>query len=95
MKKLTVEKAQQMLDELRNMEHAHGLSLRAEYYVQALEAFTNVEWVKCSDRMPEHNQQVLTWNGQYKATDLCLSGRFLCIKPNLVTHWMPLPEAPL
>lgn len=37
MKKLTVEKAQQMLEELRNMEHAHGLSLRAEYYVQALE----------------------------------------------------------
>lgn len=51
-------------------------------------------WIKCSDRMPEHNQQVLTWNGQYKASDLCLSGRFLCLKPDLVTHWMPLPAAP-
>lgn len=51
-------------------------------------------WVSCNERMPENNEQVLTWNGQYKTTDLFLAGSFLCNKPNLITHWMPLPAAP-
>ena len=51
-------------------------------------------WIKCSERMPQNNEQVLTWNGQYKATDLFLAGCFLCNKPKLITHWMPLPAAP-
>lgn len=51
-------------------------------------------WVACSERVPENNEQVLTWNGQYKTTDLFLAGSFLCNKPNLITHWMPLLAAP-
>jgi len=51
-------------------------------------------WIKCSERMPQNNEQVLTWNGQYKATDLFLAGGFMCNKPKIITHWMPLPAAP-
>ncbi|EPN7017654.1 DUF551 domain-containing protein [Klebsiella pneumoniae] len=36
----------------------------------------------------------LTWNGQYIGKELFLMGSFQCLKPEIITHWMPLPAAP-
>lgn len=65
-------------------------------YVQA-----NPEWIKCSERMPEGETQVLIatehgeiaiakrWNGRWSIS--CLPhDENLC----KITHWMPLPAAP-
>ncbi|WP_368949289.1 DUF551 domain-containing protein [Enterobacter ludwigii] len=53
-------------------------------------------WVACSDRMPtkQDGTVFLTWNSQYIGKELFLMGSFQCLKPEIITHWMPLPAAP-
>lgn len=53
-------------------------------------------WVACSERMPKKQDGTvfLTWNGQYIGKELFLMGSFQCLKPEIITHWMPLPAAP-
>lgn len=53
-------------------------------------------WVRCADRMPTRKDGTvfLTWNGQYIGKELFLMGSFQCLKPEIITHWMPLPEPP-
>ena len=53
-------------------------------------------WIKCSERMPtkQDGTVFLTWNGQYIGKELFLMGSFQCLKPEIITHWMPLPAAP-
>lgn len=53
-------------------------------------------WIPVSERMPtKHDGTVfLTWNGQYIGKELFLMGSFQCLKPEIITHWMPLPAAP-
>lgn len=53
-------------------------------------------WVVCSERMPtkQDGTVFLTWNGQYIGKELFLMGSFQCLKPEIITHWMPLPAAP-
>lgn len=53
-------------------------------------------WVPCSERMPTRQDGTvfLTWNGQYIGKELYLMGSFQCLKPEIITHWMPLPAAP-
>lgn len=53
-------------------------------------------WVACSERMPtkQDGTVFLTWNGQYIGKELFLMGSFQCLKPEIITHWMPLPTAP-
>lgn len=55
-----------------------------------------VSWIKCSERMPTKQDGTcfLTWNGQYIGKELFLMGAFQCLKPEIITHWMPLPAAP-
>lgn len=54
------------------------------------------KWIKCSERMPEERDGFvfLTWNGRYIGKELFLGGVFQCLKPEAITHWMPLPEPP-
>ncbi|WP_227474541.1 DUF551 domain-containing protein [Escherichia coli] len=53
-------------------------------------------WVACSERMPtkQDGTVFMTWNGQYIGKELFLMGSFQCLKPEIITHWMPLPAAP-
>ncbi|WP_410698266.1 DUF551 domain-containing protein [Citrobacter freundii] len=63
-------------------------------------------WIKCSERMPEDEQEVLTRNRMGHCFVSFFdehSGLFFdrvdvaaacCIEHILVTHWMPLPAAP-
>lgn len=54
------------------------------------------KWIPVSERMPtkQDGSVLLTWNGQYIGKELFLMGSFQCIKPGIITHWMPLPAAP-
>ena len=53
-------------------------------------------WIPVSERMParKDGSVFLTWNGQYIGKELFLMGSFQCLKPEIITHWMPLPAAP-
>lgn len=53
-------------------------------------------WIPVSERLPEKQDGsvLLTWNGQYIGKELFLMGSFQCLKPEIITHWMPLPAAP-
>ncbi|EPX2167626.1 DUF551 domain-containing protein [Klebsiella pneumoniae] len=53
-------------------------------------------WIQVSERVPtkQDGSVFLTWNGQYISKELFLMGSFQCLKPEIITHWMPLPAAP-
>ena len=64
--------------------------------VVELSSITKVsEWIPCSERMPEHGDMVLVFNGNSIEIDALATGGFdfecWC---DSVTHWMPLPEMP-
>ena len=53
------------------------------------------DWIPSSERMPEHGDMVLVFNGNSIEIDALATGEFdfecWC---DSVTHWMPLPEMP-
>ena len=54
------------------------------------------DWIPCSERMPEHGNIVLVFNGNSIEIDALATGEFdfecWC---DSVTHWMPLPAPPV
>ncbi|HAI3029121.1 TPA: DUF551 domain-containing protein [Escherichia coli] len=52
------------------------------------------KWIPVSDRMPENDVSVLTFDGMYKRVHHAMYGHWQCWEPEKITHWMPLPAAP-
>lgn len=52
------------------------------------------KWIPVSDRMPENDVPVLTFDGMYKRVHHAMYGHWQCWEPEKITHWMPLPAAP-
>lgn len=51
-------------------------------------------WVPVSERMPENDVSVLTFDGMYKRVHHTMYDHWQCWEPEKITHWMPLPAAP-
>lgn len=106
-------------DPVQSVDHVDGESLSGIQTSSALASLSkNTEslcgnspvtpdgWIKCSERMPEDEQEVLTRNRMGHCFVSFFdehSGLFFdrvdvaaacCIEHILVTHWMPLPAAP-
>ncbi|WP_259656038.1 DUF551 domain-containing protein [Klebsiella pneumoniae] len=51
-------------------------------------------WIPVSERMPQNDVSVLTFDGMYKRVHHAMYGHWQCWEPGKITHWMPLPAAP-
>ncbi|EOG7951484.1 DUF551 domain-containing protein [Klebsiella aerogenes] len=51
-------------------------------------------WNPVSQRMPENDVSVLTFDGMYKRVNHAMYGHWQCREPEKITHWMPLQAAP-
>lgn len=52
------------------------------------------KWIPVSERMPQNDVSVLTFDGMYKRVHHAMYGHWQCWEPEKITHWMPLPAAP-
>lgn len=59
------------------------------------------EWVSVTDRLPERHVDVLVffigaWKNKpvYKVDNYTIDGFWQNTSNNIITHWMPLPDAP-
>lgn len=106
MQKLTNEKAAELLKELQYAKAQMGqLSIKDEYFKQALEKLPR--WIPCSERMPnEDGHYLCVFNDgdvillimceTYMGTgDWDHGDSWYSYDSGKITHWMPLPEAPL
>ena len=58
-----------------------------------------MEWIKCSERMPERDGRYLAFDGEIVTVDYNAAHEVWSIdgegfNKNVFSHWMPLPEPP-
>ncbi len=60
-----------------------------------------MDWISVKDRLPERLQRVIVYAAGIILSDCCYlrdgfydNNTGLKIDPDLITHWMPLPEPP-
>ncbi|MDU4425294.1 MAG: DUF551 domain-containing protein [Raoultella sp.] len=51
-------------------------------------------WIPVSERMPDDDVSVLTFDGMYRRVHHAMYGHWQCWNSEKITHWMPLPAAP-
>lgn len=61
--------------------------------VQSVDSVAD-RWIPVSERMPENDVSVLTFDGMYKRVHHAMYGHWQCWEPEKITHWMPLPAGP-
>jgi hypothetical protein len=67
----------------------------------------NDPWIKCSDRMPKHQDKILMTYNDLVMEGRCFKGKFFhpsicahtegycdCEEQEGITHWMSLPKPP-
>lgn len=91
-------------DALKNMKFSHGLHDNGIVYVPMGEVMKNIDkaptiggWISVKDRTPENIKPVLVWESQgFAYVDNYIDGDWSIGSANgaIITHWMPLPEAP-
>jgi len=54
-----------------------------------------IKWVNVKDKLPKENETVLTWWSSNKFCDITDEWRDDYVERYGITHWMPLPEAPI
>ena len=57
------------------------------------------EWIKCDDKMPDFDVDVLVYDGKHIYIDYVYEewnskGKVFFASLDRVTHWMPLPATP-
>ena len=53
------------------------------------------DWVKCADKSPPFNTDVLIWDGEDQDVDWLSDTAPNEFKESHITHWMPLPAPPV
>lgn len=62
----------------------------------AIEELQKPGWIPVSERLPETDKTVLVWDRRNSREyfNVCDHGRWIILRQEDITHWMPLPEPP-
>lgn len=88
--------------DLNTIEPGEEISLKGldnyETYAEGTCIFIRPKWIKCSDRMPPDDTDVLAYGFGHTSIQRITNPKdgnlWGCISKECVTHWMPLPKAP-
>ena len=91
-------------DELMKMKKIHIIAMYRSLCLTLPEQPTNEQWISVKDRLPENETTIICYDGKtifpgtYDDTTYLkwydIDSECYLSPPQLVTHWMPLPEPP-
>ena len=79
-----------------NTYYNEGLIDCAELAQKAPAVSQDTRWISVKDRLPNRDEYVLVWGGEYMFIDCLHNNEWASswIVEAHITHWMPLPEPP-